>query len=65
MAEKKKPPFRADRVVIEAAEGGYVIRGNKDGDGTPRNPWREGTMVASTWPEAQEAVKEFLNAPEG
>ena len=56
----KKLPFTADRVNVEPVPGGYILRGMKEGDGTPKNPWREETVVASSWQEVGELMKEWL-----
>jgi hypothetical protein len=58
--EKPKFPFTADRVNVEGVPGGYILRGTKEGDGTPRNPWREHTIVTQTWAEVGEVMKEWL-----
>ena len=63
MADKqsKKLDFTADRVTVEGVPGGYILHASKQGDGTPKNPWREETVVAANWQEVGELMKEMLD----
>lgn len=63
MFDKKKVTFKADRVTVEAAVNGFTVHAWKDGDGTPKNPWRDETATADNFEEAQEWVRGFLDGP--
>jgi hypothetical protein len=59
--KKKSFEFVADKVDVESVPGGYILRGVKQGDGTPKNPWREDTIIAANWAEVGDLMKEWLD----